>query len=251
MPVDKRRKKEEEIRQRWEEKEFQSRQQLAQKMVVRYIRKLDSIYMIKTGYGFLHYVECRTKTPNSIAAKLERKGYPVDFDTAVMKLNDISGVRIICYTLKEIYWIARQFGGQEIPRTWEGKELFTVIKIKDFIRKPKKSGYESYHLILDVRTEEVCEQKDVRDTNKTEPNKKEKTGKTTDKENKEQKKFPETVRVELQLRTIGMDAWASLDTMIRYKSQDEFPQELTECMKRYAEVNKQFDELIQKMKTIR
>lgn len=41
------------------------------------------------------------KTPESIAEKLQRKDYDVDFDTAVTALNDISGVRCICYSVKK------------------------------------------------------------------------------------------------------------------------------------------------------
>lgn len=71
------------------------------------------------------------KTPESIAEKLQRKDYDVDFDTAVTALNDISGVRCICYSVKEIYWIARQIGKTD---------TYTVVKAKDYIRKPKKMG---------------------------------------------------------------------------------------------------------------
>ena len=42
------------------------------------------------------FIETRMKTPESIAEKLQRKDYDVDFDTAVTALNDISGVRCIC-----------------------------------------------------------------------------------------------------------------------------------------------------------
>lgn len=66
----------------------------------------------KTGQGFVRFIETRMKTPESIAEKLQRKDYDVDFDTAVTALNDISGVRCICYSVKEIYWIARQIGKQ-------------------------------------------------------------------------------------------------------------------------------------------
>ena len=92
----------------------------------------------------------------------------MDFDTAVTALNDISGVRCICYSVKEIYWIARQIGKTD---------TYTVVKAKDYIRKPKKNGYESYHIVLDIPMSYK--------------------GKTT------------VVRVELQLRTMIMDAWAA------------------------------------------
>lgn len=229
----------EESRRRWEDEKFRYRQEEAQKIVVRYIRRLSSLYTVKTGYGFIRHIECRTKSWESMQAKLERKGFPVDFDTAIENLNDISGVRIICYTMKEIYWIARQFGKEMVPCTDEGKEIFQVVKVKDFIRKPKKSGYESYHLILDVLVDGESSRETHFDSDKKINNGKNKNSGCL--------QCPDSVRVELQLRTIGMDAWASLDTMIRYKNQGEFPEE---CMKKYTRVNKQFDKLIQKMKTL-
>lgn len=201
-----------EFRREIENEEFQNMHLQAQQVMLRYMQKLNSIYKIKTGYGFIRHLENRTKTVDSIEAKLKRKSYPVTFENATTKLNDISGVRVICYTMKEIYWIARQFDGDDVPKLENGKKIFQVVKVKDFIRKPKKSGYESYHLIIDVDA------------------------------------GLKPVRMELQLRTIGMDAWASLDTMIRYKNQGGFPVEFAECMAKYTKVNKQFDKLIQKMK---
>ena len=62
------------------------------------------------------------KTPESIYNKLRRKGYQVDFATATEKLNDLSGVRCICYSVKEIYWIARQISKIE---------EFNVLKAKN------------------------------------------------------------------------------------------------------------------------
>ena len=57
------------------------------------------------------------------------KDYDVDFDTAVTALNDISGVRCICYSVKEIYWIARQIGKTD---------TYTVVKAKRLHSKTKE-----------------------------------------------------------------------------------------------------------------
>ena len=61
----------------------------------------------------------------------------------------------------------------------------TVIQSKDYIKNPKPNGYRSYHLILEVP---------VFFSN----------GK-------------QQVRVELQIRTVAMDFWSSLEHEIRYK----------------------------------
>lgn len=162
----------EQLRSSWENEEFQKKHAEARNLVMRTLRELNGFYIAKTGYGFTRFVESRMKTPESICGKLQRKGRPVDFKTATEVLNDISGVRCICYSVKEIYWIAHQIGKDS---------RFQIIKAKDYIRKPKKNGYESYHIIMDVPVEN------------------------------------EYVRVELQLRTLIMDAWAEMDNRISYK----------------------------------
>lgn len=196
------------LRKEWNHIEFQEKHELARKIVEENLKQLNELYMQKTGHGFIRFVESRMKTPESICEKLKRKGYPVDFETAVEKLNDLSGVRCICYSTREIYWIARQIGKDN---------RYTVIKAKDYIRKPKKNGYESYHIIMDV------------------PVKKDK------KEEKE-----ELVRVELQLRTMIMDAWAGMDNRISYKKDDKIPPEMTRRIEKYAKIGRRLDKLIQR-----
>lgn len=61
----------------------------------------------------------------------------------------------------------------------------TLIKIKDYVKNPKDNGYRSLHLIVSVP---IFLQNEKRD-----------------------------VKVEVQLRTISMDSWASLEHKILYK----------------------------------
>lgn len=67
----------------------------------------------------------------------------------------------------------------------------TLLQEKDFIANPKPSGYRSLHLILSVPIYLAAGKRDV--------------------------------RVEVQLRTISMDFWASLEHEMRYKQQITFP----------------------------
>lgn len=191
----------EEVRNAWKDDEFQRVHALARDFVVRDLRELDGFYIVKTGHGFTRFIETRMKTPESICNKLKRKGLEVDFESATENLNDISGVRCICYSVKEIYWIARQIGKD--PR-------FTIIKAKDYIRKPKKNGYESYHIVMDVPVEKKM------------------------------------VRVELQLRTIIMDAWAGMDNHISYKKENGVSAEMSKRIKKYAKMGRRLDRLIQR-----
>lgn len=67
----------------------------------------------------------------------------------------------------------------------------TVISIKDYIKNPKQSGYRSYHMIITVPIflSDRCE-----DT-----------------------------KVEIQIRTVAMDFWASLEHKINYKFEGNMP----------------------------
>ena len=56
-----------------------------------------------------------------------------------------------------------------------------IIREKDYVKQPKPSGYRSYHLVIEVPMNDV------------------------------------TVQAEIQLRTVAMDCWASLEHQIRYK----------------------------------
>ena len=206
----------EKLRRSWENDEFQRMHALARETVVRNLRELNGFYIVKTGHGFTRFVESRMKTPESICGKLKRKGYDIDFETAVSELNDISGVRCICYSVKEIYWIARQIGKDS---------RFTIIKVKDYIRKPKKNGYESYHIVMDVPVQMEDSEQGLK-----------------------KKEQPDTrmVRVELQLRTMIMDAWAGMDNRVSYKKEKEVSPAIAKRIEKYAKIGRRLDKLIQR-----
>ena len=77
----------------------------------------------------------------------------------------------------------------------------TVVSVKDYIRNPKASGYKSYHMLVSVP---IFLGEQVIDT-----------------------------KVEIQIRTIAMDFWASLEHKIYYKFEgnapDHISRELRDC----------------------
>ena len=85
----------------------------------------------------------------------------------------------------------------------------TIIKTVDYIKSPKPNGYRSLHIIATVP---VFLSKNV-------------------------KYMP----VEIQMRTIAMDFWASLEHNIRYKSQKGVPEDLHGRLKNCAESIAQID----------
>lgn len=87
----------------------------------------------------------------------------------------------------------------------------TLIEMKDYIKNPKPNGYRSLHLIISVPIFLKDEKRDM--------------------------------KVEVQLRTIAMDFWASLEHKIRYKKtlsddlQRELAEELLYCANQSAELD--------------
>ncbi|MBQ5987889.1 MAG: GTP pyrophosphokinase family protein [Oscillospiraceae bacterium] len=78
-----------------------------------------------------------------------------------------------------------------------------IIKQKDYIQNPKPSGYRSLHLIVTVPVYLS-------------------TGK-------------KVVPVEIQIRTIAMDFWASLEHQLKYKTKNNVPADLSEELKALAD----------------
>ncbi|MDE5414394.1 GTP pyrophosphokinase [Alkalihalobacterium chitinilyticum] len=97
----------------------------------------------------------------------------------------------------------------ELSHMLQTQKDVKVIEIKDYIKVPKPNGYQSLHLILEVpvfltdREEHVC--------------------------------------VEVQIRTIAMDFWASLEHKIYYKYNKKIPQRLMNELKEAAESASQLD----------
>lgn len=97
-----------------------------------------------------------------------------------------------------------------------------VVSIKDYISHPKESGYKSYHMILCIQ---VALADAVVPTN-----------------------------VELQIRTMAMDFWASLEHKIYYKYEgnatDYFSRELKECASIISKLDGKMMSLNEAMKKI-
>lgn len=95
------------------------------------------------------------------------------------------------------------------------RDDFTVIKQKDYIKNPKPSGYRSYHLIVNVPV--------YLSTKK------------------------QYAPVEIQIRTIAMDFWASLEHQLKYKPSTsitpEISEELKNCAERIAETDLQMQRI--------
>ena len=86
----------------------------------------------------------------------------------------------------------------------------TLLHKKDYIANPKASGYRSLHLIVSVPIYLAAGKRDV--------------------------------KVEVQLRTISMDFWASIEHELRYKQKIAFTEELNREILECADLSAQLDE---------
>lgn len=88
------------------------------------------------------YCCSRLKSPNSMMQKLKKRGLPVNEQTALTKVYDAIGIRIICAFTEDVYQIAAWLKNQP---------SIEVFREKDYIAYPKPNGYRSYHLLIKIR----------------------------------------------------------------------------------------------------
>ncbi len=138
--------------------------------------------------------QARIKSEKSMTQKLRKRRLPADAEHALTSVYDAAGVRIICPFVDDVDAAVALI--RAIP-------TLTVHRCKDYIRHPKENGYRSYHMIVTLPARFAAQ--DVRQ-----------------------------VYLELQIRTIAMDCWASTEHQLRYKR--DVPQQalLAEELRRCA-----------------
>lgn len=103
----------------------------------------------------------------------------------------------------------------EVAKLLTDQDDVTLIETKDYIKIPKESGYRSLHLIVEVPVFLA-------------------SGKTP-------------IKVEIQIRTIAMDFWASLEHELMYKVDVDVPadirKQLKDCAKTIADTDEQMQEI--------
>ena len=115
-------------------------------------------------------------------------------------------MRVVCFFLDDIYRLE-----DLLLRYPEYK----IIKRKDYVKKPKSSGYQSLHLIFWVPVE-LAKNKNIEE---------------------------QGVKVEIQLRTQAMDFWSNIEHHLIYKVTDrdlsEFEEEFLKCSKSIQRIDRQ------------
>lgn len=137
--------------------------------------KLNKLY----GYSIIDKITARVKSKKSILNKMKKKNIKYTYTSLIDNISDIAGVRITCPVQDDIFFVKQII--EMIPN-------LKIIKEKDYINNPKKSGYSAYHIIVETPVTI--------------------NGETV------------VMKVEIQIRTIAMDFWAEMEHDIRYKSKN-------------------------------
>ncbi|WP_413476115.1 GTP pyrophosphokinase family protein [Latilactobacillus fuchuensis] len=141
------------------------------------LENLDSEFQVNYDHNPIHHMEERMKEVASLLEKLKRKGYERSIESIQNNIFDIAGIRVITNYIDDVYLIEKMLLNQSDV---------TLVRRKDYIQKPKASGYRSLHIVVAVPVF--------------------------------QSNGAEVVNVEIQIRTIGMEMWASLEHKLRYKT---------------------------------
>lgn len=102
-----------------------------------------------SGYS---YYDGTDQTDGQYCQKLMRRGRKY-VHACVDTLNDIAGIRVVCFFCDDIYRVADYVKKQ--------KDI-TLLKEKDYVKNPKKSGYQSIHLIVGVPVTYLEKTKEIR-----------------------------------------------------------------------------------------
>lgn len=120
-----------------------------------YLLNLIGRYPITDPNNLKPIIYCcsRIKSPESMNRKLSSYGLLQNGATAIEKMYDAVGIRIVCAFTEDVYNIV-EFLKQHPD--------ITVIKEKDYIAYPKENGYRSYHLKLRLQINNIPAEIQVR-----------------------------------------------------------------------------------------
>lgn len=162
------------------------------------IQERNDLVKKETGYKLFEHLISRVKTPESMVEKCQRKGLEVSTESALRQIRDSIGLRIVCGFVDDIYRLVDVIHSFEDCR---------IVVEKDYIKNAKPNGYRSYHMIVEVETP-----------------------------------YPDCLGneqgsyfIEIQLRTIAMDSWASLEHQMKYKHDIKDPKRIVRELKRCAD----------------
>ena len=160
-------------------------------------RVLNERFSLQHDRNPIDSIQSRLKSPDSILDKMLRKKLPFTLEAIENNIFDIAGIRVVCSFVDDIYMLADCLLQQDD---------ITLIERKDYIKNPKKNGYRSLHLIIEVPIFLQNEKK--------------------------------IMKAEVQLRTIAMEFWANLEHLSP-ELMEQTSYQLSECARLSAVLDEQ------------
>ncbi|WP_027417458.1 GTP pyrophosphokinase [Aneurinibacillus terranovensis] len=112
------------------------------------------------------------------------------------EIEDITGIRIMCQFAEDIYRVV------DLIHQRDGNDM-TVVYEKDYINNQKPSGYRSYHIIIRYPVQTSLGEKEL--------------------------------LAEIQIRTLAMNFWATIEHSLSYKYEKNIPEDIKERLRKAAE----------------
>lgn len=157
-------------------------------------------------YDVINNINCRVKTPDSIIKKMKRKQYDLNYKNLIENVEDIAGIRVVCPFKNDVF---------KVVKVIEENPNLEILQKKDYITKPKKSGYSGYHIIAQTPV-------NIGDA------------------------FA-NVKTEIQIKTMAMDFWSSTEHKLKYKAKNKLSKTDSKKMVKYAKIINKMDNEIMKI----
>ncbi len=166
--------------------------------------KLKSLRVQYRNLSMYSPIEFTTGRVKSISSIIEKaKRYNIPLERVEEEMEDIAGLRIMCQFKEDIYVVVGML------KERHGKD-FEIVYEKDYVSNPKESGYRSYHIIIKYPVYTAMGDKNL--------------------------------LVEIQIRTLAMNFWATIEHSLKYKYKQDVPKDISVRLKKAAIAATQLDE---------
>ena len=174
------------------------------------LKVLNTEFSLQYDRNPFESIKSRLKSPVSIMEKLRRKGLPINEEVLEQQIEE---------NLFDVAGLRVICAFQEdiyaLSDLLVHQDDIQLLRTKDYIKNPKPSGYRSLHMLVEVPvffSERMM-----------------------------------NLRVEIQIRTIAMDFWASLEHKMHYKFKGNAPYHIEKDLQDCAEIISALDEKMLKI----
>jgi putative GTP pyrophosphokinase len=133
----------------------------------------------------------------------------IQLDRLEELMEDVAGIRIICRFVDDINRVS------DLIAERDGQDM-EVVKVRDYVKNMKQSGYRSFHIIIRYPVVTALG-----------------------------KRF---VFAEIQIRTLAMNFWATVEHSLRYKYEKQIPDELQKRLFKSADAAYMMDREISEIR---